>query len=131
MTINERIKILRTELLPKKLTMDEFGARLGVGRTSISKIESGENNVSNRMILSVCREFGVNEEWLRTGSGSPLIEIDQEEELFEAVGRLLAEKPESFRRRVVKMILSLTPDEWEAVEKKMREVFDTEDKGCQ
>lgn len=127
MTINERIKLLRTELLPKKMTMDEFGARLGVGRTSISKIESGENNVSNRMIVSVCREFGVSEEWLRDGSGQPLIEIDQEAELFEAVGRLLAEKPESFRRRVVKMIMSLTPEEWEAVEKKMREVFDTDD----
>lgn len=128
MTINERVKLLRTELMKSKMSMDEFGARLGVGRTSISKIECGENNVSNRMILSICREFNVNEDWLRTGSGEPFNALDEEELLFAAVGRLMADKPDSFRRRVVRMIASLTPEEWAAVERKMREVFDDQKK---
>lgn len=122
MTENERLRYLRRDIL--HLTLKELGDRIGYTQGAISDVEHGRNVLSVQMCRSICREYNVREEWLRDGSGEPLIEIDQEAELFEAVGRLLAEKPESFRRRVVKMILSLTPEEWEAVEKKMREVFD-------
>ena len=35
-------------------------------------LESGKNNPSERTILAICREFNVNETWLRTGAGSML-----------------------------------------------------------
>lgn len=129
MTENDRLRHLRKDIL--KITLKELGDRIGYTQGAISDVEHGRNVLTIQMCRAICREYNVREEWLRDGSGSPMIEIDQEEELFEVVGRLLAEKPESFRRRVVKMILSLTPEEWEAVERKMREVFNTEDKGCQ
>lgn len=122
MTIGERIKFLRKEKL--NMTLEKFGDRLGVTDVAISRIETGKRNVTPQMCLSICREFNVNEDWLRTGSGEPFAGRDEEELLFAAVGRLLADKPDSFRRRVVRMIASLTPEEWAAVERKMREVFD-------
>ena len=53
--------------------MDFFGKKLGVGRTAISDIENGRNNLSNQMIASICNATWdgkkVNEDWLRTGQG--------------------------------------------------------------
>ena len=126
MTISERIKFLRKEKL--NMTLEKFGDKLGVTKTTISRIETGERNVTPQMCRAICREFNVSEEWLRTGSGDPFNALDEEEMLFAAVGRLMADKPDSFRRRVVRMIASLTPEEWAAIEKKMREVFSDEKK---
>lgn len=77
--MNERIKQLRKEL---GLTLEKFGERLGVGKTAISKIERGENGVSEQMLKSICREFNVREEWLRTGeepmfNGFPQTVLDE------------------------------------------------------
>lgn len=76
--MNERIIELRKAL---KLTQTEFGNRLGVGKTTISQIEHGINNITEQMIKSICREFRINEEWLRTGNG----------EMFQAVTDPVAE----------------------------------------
>lgn len=77
--MNDRIKELRKTL---NLTMEKFGARLGVGKTAISKLENGERNLTDQMFKSICREFNVREEWLRNGSGkmqnpSPSDALDQ------------------------------------------------------
>lgn len=66
MTIGERVKELRKSL---GLTLEDFGKKLGVGKTAISKIEHGQCNVSDQMALSIIREFNVREGWLRDGTG--------------------------------------------------------------
>lgn len=66
MTENERIRRVRKSL---NLTMEVFGKRVGVTRASVSNIENGIRGVTDQMRRSVCREFGVNEEWLLTGEG--------------------------------------------------------------
>ena len=66
--MNRRITELRKAL---SLTMEAFGQKLGVTKSSISNIESGRRKLTEQMILSICREFGVNEEWLRNGTGGP------------------------------------------------------------
>ena len=60
MTQGERVKTIRKKL---ELTLEKFGERLGVGKTAISKIEKGENNLTEQMLLSICREFRVNYYW--------------------------------------------------------------------
>lgn len=65
MTIGERIKILRKKL---DFTQQAFADRIGMKRNSIAQIELGRNT-SEQTIFSICREFGVNEEWLRYGNG--------------------------------------------------------------
>ena len=69
--MNERIKKLRKTL---GLTLEKFGERLGVKRNSVSQWENGINNVSDQVRKSICREFGVNEEWLLSGSGPMFIQ---------------------------------------------------------
>ncbi len=64
--VNERLKQLRKSL---NMTLEAFGKKLGVTKTAISRLEKGERNLTEQMILAICREFNVNENWLRTGSG--------------------------------------------------------------
>lgn len=82
--MHERITELRKAL---KLTQTEFGNRLGVGKTAISQIEHGINNITEQMIKSICREYRVNENWLRTGEGEMFFEVtdDTSEYLFELI----------------------------------------------
>lgn len=67
--MNERIKQIRREL---GLTQTEFAERIGLKQNSIALIESGKRNISDQAVLSICREYGVNEEWLRTGTGEKM-----------------------------------------------------------
>ena len=73
--MNERIKILRTEL---NLSMEKFGNRIGLTRSAISKIESG-SKPSDQTVISICREFNVREEWLRNGSGEMFLNFAEDE----------------------------------------------------
>lgn len=64
--MHERIKAVRKYF---HLTMKEFGAKIGIKNSSVSLLESGKNSPSDRTVLAICREFNVNETWLRTGDG--------------------------------------------------------------
>lgn len=65
-SINTRVKELRKTL---GISAQRFADAVAVTRPAISHIESGKNNVSDQMLKAICREFNVNEEWLRTGEG--------------------------------------------------------------
>lgn len=67
MNIAERIRHLRKNEL--KMTQDDFASKIDISRSNIGNIEIGRIAVTERIIASICREFSVNEEWLRTGSG--------------------------------------------------------------
>lgn len=74
MEINERIKILRKEL---KISQEEFGKKLNLKKSAISKYEKGTNKVNERTIINICREFKVNEKWLRFGEGEIFQEVPE------------------------------------------------------
>ncbi len=78
MNIGDRMKKLRKAL---DLTQTAFAARIGSVQNTVTGYESGRRNPSAPVISLICREFGVNEEWLRTGNGemfipSPTTELD-------------------------------------------------------
>ncbi len=75
MTQGERIKEVRKFL---GLTLEKFGEKLGVGKTAISKLEKDERNLTEQMAKSICREFSINESWLRTGIGDMRLPIENE-----------------------------------------------------
>ncbi len=64
--MNERVKKLRKTL---NLTLEGFGKKLGVTRSEIGHIENGNRKITEQMIMAICREFNVNEDWLRNGAG--------------------------------------------------------------
>lgn len=73
--INTRIKKIRRDA---KLTQEQFGARIGITGASCSTIESGKSNPSSQTVKSICREFGIREEWLRTGK-NPMYALPENE----------------------------------------------------
>ena len=66
--MKNRIKKIRSDM---NLSQEDFGKKIKIVRSSVAKLESGENNPSEQTIALICREFNVNEEWLRTGNGEP------------------------------------------------------------
>ena len=86
MNEGHRVRELRKKL---NLTLEKFGKPLGVGKTAISKIETGENNLTDQMIISICREFNADENWLRTGEGEMFKERSPSEEVGYYVEELL------------------------------------------
>lgn len=102
LTQGDRVKKLRKEL---DCTLERFGKPLGVGKTAISKIEKGENNLTEQMLLSICREFNVNQEWLRTGEGEMFIPVPEEDEVAAYVEDLLADNGENELYNLIKSIM--------------------------
>lgn len=96
MTIGDRIKKIRREF---DLTQEAFASRIGSVQNTITGYESGRRNPSAPVISLICREFGINEEWLRDGIGDMLIP-DPDNELealvqkykLTAADRILIEK---------------------------------------
>lgn len=84
MTINERVKEVRKYL---GLTLEKFGQPLGLKKSGLSLIENGVNNVSEQLIKSICREYSVDENWLRTGNGDKMfsLELDEDAMLVESL----------------------------------------------
>lgn len=66
MTLGQRIRKIRREL---DLTQAEFASRIGSVQNTITGYETGRKNPSSPVISLICKEFGVNEEWLREESG--------------------------------------------------------------
>lgn len=117
MTIGERIKILRKE---KCLSMEDFGAIIGMGKSAVSRIENGVNGTTDQTIRSICREFGVNEQWLRTGEGEMF-----EQTRASVLDRLSTEYDLSREQRsVIEAFLDLDPQERDVILKYVHNVFD-------
>lgn len=111
--MNERIRLLRKHL---GLTADAFGEAIGIVRSAVSNIESGRRQPTNQLITSICREFNVNETWLRTGEGEMLNEMDREEQIAYYLGNMLSEPGDTFKKRLIAALAALDDSEWEAVE---------------
>ena len=123
--MNERFKKVRKTL---GLTQSEFGKSLGISNTAISKIEKGENNVSESNIISICREFGVNEEWLRTGVGGEnnmFIKLSAYDKAYNRFGYVM-ENASASKKAALTMLLELvyrTSDEdWDLIMKEIDEI---------
>ena len=67
----------------------KVGERLGVTRTAISNIEKGYRGLTEQMLKAICREFNVNETWLRTGDGDMPQKLSEEEEIADLVSDVL------------------------------------------
>lgn len=105
--MNRRLKDLRKSL---SLNQEEFGGKIGVTNTAVSKWENGDREIPDSAILSICREFGVNEVWLRTGYGEMFRPRSAEAELAELIRSRLLDAPDTFQAALVRMLLRLEPN---------------------
>ena len=123
--MNERLKILRKTL---GLTQQEFADRIGSKRNTVAKYETDANTPSTAVISLICREFNVNEEWLRNGTGEMFLPADRNSDIARLTKQLLNEEPDSFKNRFISMLSNLTVDEWELLERKALELCGIDNK---
>lgn len=75
--MNDRLRTIRLE---SGLSQEDFGKRIGIeSRAHISMLENGRRTITDRIINDICREFSINELWLRTGEGSMKSILDGED----------------------------------------------------
>lgn len=111
--MNTRIEYIRKSA---GLTQEQFADKIGLSRNYLWMLESGSRVPSDRTIKDICREFGVDEVWLRTGEGEPFREPEVDAQLAAFLAEITDGDSEDFRKRFVSMLAGLTPDKWEVLE---------------
>lgn len=115
MTQSERVKEIRKTL---DLTMEKFGEKLGVGKTAISNIESGNRNLTEQMSKAICREYNVNYDYLMYGEGEMFDDLPQT-----IVDELCAQYDlNDFDKALVEMYVSLPAGSRERVKEYMKQL---------
>lgn len=111
--MKDRLKKLRKTL---DLTQQAFADRIGMKQNTIAQYEMGRTIPSDAIIFSICREFNVNENWLRTGEGDMFMELSRDEQIEEFVGDLLQGEEDSFKRRLISGLAALDENGWKVLE---------------
>lgn len=124
--MNERIAELIRALGLRQM---EFAKRLSLSQPFVSALCSGSKTPSERTVYDICREFNVNEHWLRTGEGEMFRPQTTEQELYALLGDLMADKPD-FRHRLITVLLRMSPEEWHMLERKMEELAEDMHRGA-
>ena len=119
-SINDRLRSLRKEIL--KLTQDEFAKRISVSRSNLGNIEIGNIAVTDRVIATICSVFHVNEDWLRSGEGEPLIPLTRNQVIEDYVSRVMKDETAEFQKFIIELMSSLPVECWEAIEAKAQEL---------
>ncbi len=115
MTQGERIKAIRKEL---GLTLEKFGEKLGVTKTTISRIEKGVNNLTDQMARSICREYNVDYDYLMYGEGDMFTDLPKT-----IVDELCMQFDlDDFDRSVVEMYLDLPAELRQAIKAKVKDM---------
>lgn len=108
--MNERIKLLRKSL---ELNQTDFGARIGVKQGTVAAYESGARVPLDSVVVSICREFGVSESWLRSGEGEMFLQLSREEEITKFCMSIIRDPDSEFQRQFVSVLARLEPPQWQ------------------
>ena len=103
--MKDRIKEVRKSA---GMTQVEFGEKLGVKGNTVTNYETGLRTPTDAVVRSICREFNVNEEWLRTGTGEMFHPTTKNDEIERLMGNVYTIADLNYRRR---MIIALVMDE--------------------
>jgi transcriptional regulator with XRE-family HTH domain len=111
--MNARIRYIRQEM---DLTQAQFADKINLSRNFVAMIEIGQREPSDRTISDICREFNVNEVWLRTGEGEPFQEESRQEQIMKFAIQTIKGSDE-FRKQFVSMLAKMDADDWENLAK--------------
>lgn len=107
MTIGSRLKLLRDSL---DLSMAAFGEKIKMTSSNISKMEKDQRVVTDRTIALISSEFGVSEQWLKTGEGDMFIAITEGDKFAELLGELLVAEDNDLVKEIVTKVVELDDD---------------------
>ena len=112
MEMPERIRAARKQA---GLNQAEFGAKVGVKGNTIGNYELGIRNPSDAVIFSICREFGISENWLRAGEGEMKLPTSRDEELTEFLAKIMVADDSDFPRKFVSILARLDTEHWKLI----------------
>lgn len=118
MEAGERVREFRKSL---GMTLEKFSERVGVSKAAISNIERGERALTEQMITSISREFGVSKDWLRTGEGEMQAPKTKQAEIADITARLFKMDSNS---KQYKFIVALSEYLLQLDEKEMQSMLD-------
>lgn len=101
--MKDRIKKLRKEL---DLTQQAFADKIGMKQNTIAQYEMGRTTPSDAIIFSICREFDVNEEWLRTGEGEMFEQMTEQQKILKYTALLLKDKDSVIANAIQALIVT-------------------------
>ena len=116
--IADRIKAVRKAL---GLTQDEFSSRIAIKSNTLAVIETQKRATSELVIKSICREFGVNLDYLLHGE-EPMFAPKDVTALDKIEQHLTGDNP--FVKAVFMELASLSDQEWEVMYKFMKKVVE-------
>ena len=122
--MNESLKKLRKTL---DLTQQEFANKIGIARGNIGAYEVGKNAPSDAVISLICKQFNVDENWLRTGEGEMFIKQTRDEQIASFIGTIQSNEDDSFKKRFVSMLSALDESDWEVLEKMVLMIHEKKD----
>ena len=118
-TINERVQAV---INATKLSKAKFAAPIHVTPQLLSAVCNGKSSLSDRTIKDICREYGVDELWLRDGIGEMFLPRTREDEITAFFADLLGNDATDFQRDFVAILETLSPAGWDLLEKKINEL---------
>lgn len=113
--MKDRIKALRKQL---GLNQTEFGQKIGIKQTTVAGYETGAKNPMDSVIISICREFNVSENWLRMGEGDMFKPLPPEDEVGYYVEELLEGNDNPFYGMIIEMMKT-----YQGLDEKSKEVI--------
>lgn len=116
MTINERVRKIRTEL---KMSQAAFGKKIAVAQSYMASIENGQRDVTPKIFKLICNEYSVNEKWLEAGEGEM---FRSEGTLLELLGSKINELDELDRKILVEY-LKLSPSHRKIMKNYLQKIF--------
>ncbi len=124
--MNERIKLIRTNL---KLSQKDFGERIGLKSNSISDIENGKNELREQVLKAVCREYNVNENWIRYGEGDMFDTLSDEEEMMAHIGSICSDD-DVRKQRVLEVVVKVIDNNvcWEIINNEIEKIINASKK---
>lgn len=117
--MNERIKQLRSRL---GMTQQEFADKLGIKRGTLANYEIGRNEPIDAVISLICREFEVNEVWLRTGEGgneNMFAKLDEDDRFSINLGKLSTTENQ-LAKNMLNAIAESSPERLKHIEEFMK-----------
>lgn len=114
-TIGERISFYIDST--EGMNRARFSEIVGISQAYVSQICSGVREPSGRVIADICRNLRISEIWLRTGNGEMIETLSDDQAIAEFTADILADQPDSFRKRLVSVLSTLNEDDWAVLAK--------------
>ena len=121
--MNDISSRISTVIKSSGLTKTAFSKKIGLSQPFVSQLASGDASPSDRTIVDICREFGVSENWLRTGEGEMFVRLSREEEITKFLMTVIRDPDSEFQRQLLATMAKLDPAQWQLMEQMLDDLI--------